>query len=161
MNPKTLYSVFSVITCLMLLVYPVVSSDYIPKHIDINKADTAVFVALPGIGPKLAARIVKYRELLGGFYCIEQVREVYGLQDSTFEKIKKWLVIKDSTIRKININKADNAGMQMPYINYSLANAIYQYRLQHGPFENIGELKKIMIVNDSMLLRLQHYLVVD
>ena len=49
---------------------------------EINSADTTAFIALPGIGSKLAARIVLFREELGGFYNIEQIREVYGLQDS-------------------------------------------------------------------------------
>ena len=56
--------------------------------VDINSADTSAFIALPGIGSKLAARIINFRDKLGGFYSIDQVRETFGLPDSTFQKIK-------------------------------------------------------------------------
>ncbi|HEY1021836.1 MAG TPA: helix-hairpin-helix domain-containing protein, partial [Flavisolibacter sp.] len=55
-----------------------------PTLININEADTAAFIALPGIGGKLSARIISFREKLGGFYSVEQVGETYGLPDSTF-----------------------------------------------------------------------------
>ena len=66
---------------------------FAPRYsiIDINVADTTAFIALPGIGSKLAARIVNFREKLGGFYSIEQVGETFGLPDSTFQKIKQYL----------------------------------------------------------------------
>jgi competence ComEA-like helix-hairpin-helix protein len=134
------------------------STDYIPKEVDINKADTTVFMALPGIGSKLAARIVKYREQLHGFFSVEQVAETHGLADSTFRKIRKWLVVKDTTIQKININKATIEELKFPYINYNLANAIYQYRQQHGDYKNLQDLQKIVLVNDSLLNKLSPYL---
>ncbi len=72
--------------------------------IDINEADTTAFIALPGIGSKLAQRIINFRTKLGGFYSIDQVRETFGLPDSTFRKIQKQLTYHNSTIQKININ---------------------------------------------------------
>ena len=66
---------------------------YVARYsiIDVNTADTSAFISLPGIGSKLAARIVTFREKLGGFYSVEQIGETYGLPDSTFQKIKQWL----------------------------------------------------------------------
>jgi len=52
--------------------------------IDINTADTADWIALPGIGNRLAQRIINFREKLGGFYTVDQVGETYGVPDSTF-----------------------------------------------------------------------------
>ena len=57
-----------------------------PTIIDINTADTTAFISLPGIGSKLASRIVSFRERLGGFYSIEQIAETFGLHDSLFRK---------------------------------------------------------------------------
>lgn len=57
------------------------SFSYKPFFIDVNKADSAGFEKLYGIGPKLASRIVKYREWLGGFTHVEQVKEVYGIAE--------------------------------------------------------------------------------
>ena len=56
--------------------------------VNINTADTSAFIALPGIGNKLALRIVNFRDKLGGFYSIDQIGETYGLPDSVFRKIK-------------------------------------------------------------------------
>ena len=47
--------------------------------IDINTADSTAWVALNGIGPGFAKRIITYREKLGGFYQVDQLKEVYGL----------------------------------------------------------------------------------
>ncbi|NJO25336.1 MAG: helix-hairpin-helix domain-containing protein [Bacteroidia bacterium] len=128
--------------------------------IDINTADTTAWIALPGIGSKLAARIVNFRNKLGGFCAIEQVAETYGLSDSTFQKIKNRLTLPDGyEPTKININTADvNVLKSHPYINYSLANAIVQYRNQHGNFKEVDELKNIQLVTDELFNKIGPYL---
>ncbi len=131
--------------------------------IDINTADTTAWIALPGIGSKLAARIVNFRNKLGGFYAIEQVAETYGLPDSTFQKIKNRLSLPDgSEPVKININTADvNVLKSHPYINYSLANAIIQYRNQHGSFKELAQLLNIHLVTTELFNKIRPYLKVD
>ncbi|MBN1108862.1 MAG: helix-hairpin-helix domain-containing protein, partial [Bacteroidales bacterium] len=52
--------------------------------IELNTCDSAMLEALPGLGPVLSARIIKYRKLLGGYVSAEQLREVYGLSEETF-----------------------------------------------------------------------------
>lgn len=129
---------------------------------DINTADTSAFIALPGIGSKLAARIVAFREKLGGFYKVEQVGETYGLQDSTFKKISSYFLLSHPAIRQININKATEAELKLhPYIRYNLAAAIVQYRNQHGNFGTVSDIKKIMMVTDDIFNRLSPYLSVQ
>ena len=142
---------------------PFSKENYISKNIiqlvDVNIADTSAYIALPGIGSKLSKRIIAFRQKLGGFYSIEQVGETYFLPDSTFQKIKKYLVIKDSLIKKININQASVDEMKAhPYINYNIANAIYQYRQQHGDYKSVPELKKIMTVTDDFYEKTAPYL---
>ena len=132
---------------------------YVIQPVDINIADTSSYIALPGIGSKLSKRIIAFRQKLGGFYSIEQVGETYFLPDSTFQKIKKYLVIKDSLIKKININQASVDEMKAhPYINYNIANAIYQYREQHGDYKSVPEIKKIMTVTDDFYDKTAPYL---
>ena len=129
---------------------------------DINIADTTAFIALPGIGSKLAARIISYREKLGGFYRIEQVAETFALPDSTYRQIKKYLVVNQPSIKKININSATIDEMKIhPYIRYSLAAAIYQYRTQHGNFVSPSDIKKIMMVTEEDYNRLAAYIIVQ
>jgi len=131
---------------------------YIPKSVDINKADTTVFIALPGIGSKLAAGIVRFRDQLHGFYSIEQVAEICGMRDSTFQKIRPWLFVSDSFIQKININTATIEDLKTPYINYNLANAIYQFRIQHGKFARLEDLRRIMLIDETVYKKIVPYL---
>ena len=144
--------------------YPKMSSPYVAKTIqpiDINLADTTAFISLPGIGSKLAQRIIAFRNKLGGFYSIEQVGETYLLPDSTFQKIKPKLTIINSNVKQININMASIDEMKAhPYLRYNLANAIFQYRQQHGNFNSVEEIKKIMLVTETTYNKISPYLVV-
>lgn len=126
---------------------------------DVNNSDTAAFIALPGIGSKLAARIVAFREKLGGFYKIDQLAETYGLPDSTFQKIKSRLVIGNNSVKKLNINTATVDELKThPYLRYNIANAIVQYRNAHGNFLALNDLKKIMIITDDIYNKVVPYL---
>lgn len=134
---------------------------YSIANVEINTADTTAFIALPGIGSKLAARIIAFREKLGGFYKIEQVAETYGLPDSAFQKIKSKLVTGSSNVKKININTATVDELKAhPYLRYNLANAIVQYRLQHGNFAAVSDVKKIMLFTDDVYNKAAPYLTV-
>jgi competence protein ComEA len=65
--------------------------NYALKKIDINTASQSDWEAFPGIGPVLSARIIKFRDKIGGFKTIEQVSKTYGLSDSVFQKILPYL----------------------------------------------------------------------
>lgn len=132
------------------------------QKIDINLADTSQYISLPGIGSKLSKRIIAFREKLGGFYSIDQIGETYLLPDSTFQKIKPYLVVDSKAIKKMNINSASVEEMKShPYIRYNTANAIFQYRQQHGSFNSVDEIKKIMTVNDDLYNKIFAYLTVE
>jgi competence ComEA-like helix-hairpin-helix protein len=129
---------------------------------EINNADTSAFIALPGIGSKLASRIINFREKLGGFYSTDQVSETYGLPDSTFQKIKSYLQIDHSMVKKININTATKDELKMhPYIKWNLANTIVEYRNQHGPYQTIEGIKELVNVDEKLYQKLKFYLVVE
>jgi competence protein ComEA len=142
--------------------YPKTTSPYTAKAIqpvDINLADTSEFIKLPGIGSKLSQRIIAFRNKLGGFYSVNQVGETYLLPDSTFQKIKSRLIIGSSLVKQININAASIDEMKAhPYLRYNLANAIFQYRQQHGNFNSVEEIKKIMLVTDDIFTKVAPYL---
>lgn len=140
---------------------PATSKTYTPRYsvIDINTADTSAFISLPGIGSKLAARIVNFRDKLGGFYAVSQVGETFGLPDSTFQKIKQYLALEKNVTRKININTAAVEELKAhPYIRWNIANAIVAYRKEHGPFSALEDIKKVMAVTDEIYNRLSPYL---
>jgi len=127
--------------------------------IDINTADTSAFITLPGIGSKLASRIVTFRDKLGGFYSVEQIGETYGLADSTFQKIKQYLKLDNLSVKKININTATIDELKAhPYIKFSLANPIVAYRTEHGSFSKVEDIKKVMAVTDEIYKKIAPYL---
>ncbi len=126
---------------------------------DVNAADTSALIALPGIGSKLASRIIAFRDRLGGFYTVSQVAETYGLADSVFQKIEPFLQVDAAGIRKLNINTATNEELKLhPYIRWNLANAIVAYRAHHGDFKDLNDLKKIMLVDEQTFEKIRHYL---
>lgn len=127
--------------------------------IDINSAGSEELISLPGIGYTLATRILNFREKLGGFYSINQVKETYGLPDSTFQKIQPWLTANALAIRKININTATLDGLkQHPYIRWNLANALIKYREQHGAFSTLQQLQQLGAWNIEVYNKVLPYL---
>ena len=135
------------------------STKYTVSIVHINTADTTAFIALPGIGSKLAARIISFREKLGGFYNANQVAEVYGITDSVFQHIKPGLNCDAGVIKKININTAGIEELKAhPYIKYQVGNAVIQYRLQHGNFQNEEDLKQVHLVTDDLIQKLLPYI---
>ncbi len=130
------------------------------KTIDINKADSALWESLPGIGPTLARRIILYREKLGGFIEMSQLLEVWGLQDSVLQKSKNRLIL-GGEIKKIDINLATFEAIKThPYIGYKSANAIINYRNQHGNFNRLEDIQKIVQIDEKTYNRFHHYLTI-
>ena len=71
---------------------------YLPKlkpgaTIDLNSADTTLLKRVPGIGSSFARRIVKYRDLLGGYYVVEQLQEVYGMDRERYDAIHPYFTV--------------------------------------------------------------------
>jgi competence protein ComEA len=130
--------------------------------VDINDADSSALVALPGIGAKLSKRILNFRNALGGFYKVEQVGETFGLPDSTFQAIKGKLRIDDApAVRQIDINTATIDELKThPYLRYMIANAIVQYRSQHGNYSSVADLKKIMVITEDVYQKVFPYLTI-
>lgn len=130
--------------------------------IDINTADTSAFIALWGIGNRLASRIVNFREKLGGFHRVDQVGETYGLPDSTFQAIKSHLTCTNPALRTININTADAVLLdQHPYISRSEAHAIVRYREQHGAYQAVDQLLQIAILTPDHVEKIRPYLTIQ
>jgi len=63
--------------------------------ININSATQAQFEALPGIGPKVAQRIVEYRQKNGQFKKVEDLMNVKGIGEKSFLKLKPYLTISE------------------------------------------------------------------
>lgn len=129
-----------------------------PIIVELNAADTAKLKKLYGIGSSFAKRIVKYRELLGGYMSKEQLLEVYGMDTVRYSPISENLVV-DTTIRnRININTADfKTLLRHPYLNKNQVKAIVNYRKQHGDFNSISDLQKIHLISKETFNRIAPY----
>lgn len=127
--------------------------------VELNSADTTTLKRLRGIGSVYARRIVRYRASLGGFYSVEQLKEVYGLPEETFQRILPFITIDTARLRLIRINEVDAETLaRHPYLNKRKASAIVAYRLQHGKFQSVGDLKKIKVLHEEEIERLAPYL---
>ncbi|MBC7452050.1 MAG: helix-hairpin-helix domain-containing protein [Cytophagales bacterium] len=71
------------------------------EPVNINTADSLVLEKLPGIGFKLASRIIKYRTLLGGYIKVEQLKEVYGIPVETYDLIKGKCIVSAAQVKRI------------------------------------------------------------
>lgn len=130
---------------------------------DLNRADTTLLKSIYGIGSKLAKRIVTFRESLGGFIYPDQLFEIYGLDSTVVGRLTEASFIQpDFYPRSLNLNEATEAQLEThPYISKRMAKAIVTYRFQHGRYQSIEDLGKIIQMDDAMLTKLKPYLTVD
>lgn len=135
--------------------------DNLDKHfyININMADTVQLKKIRGIGSVLSSRIVKYRNMLGGFTNVKQLDEIYGLKGKSLLSLKQSVYIDSSYVpAKIRINFAGWAEfVHHPYIDGNLANILINIREKHGAFKSPEELKVATGMNDSIFNRIIPY----
>ncbi|MEO8086866.1 MAG: helix-hairpin-helix domain-containing protein [Bacteroidota bacterium] len=131
--------------------------------VDIGTADSTELEKLPMVGNYLAQKISNYREKLGGFNTIDQLKEIRGMRDSTLLVIMPHVILGDSTnLRRINLNNADyNELNRHPYIDNSVANLIVNYRKQHGSFKVVEDLRKVALVDAELYRKIAPYLKVE
>lgn len=129
------------------------------KVVEINSADSIELIGLYRIGPATAARIIDYRNKLGGFLKLEQLTEIWGFDEDILYDLNEKISVDASKakIHNVNIVTADELKTH-PYFKYKLSNAIVNYRKQHGNFFKMEDLKNIVLVNDSVYKRITLYL---
>jgi competence protein ComEA len=127
--------------------------------LEINSCDSSMLVPLPGIGPVLSVRIIKFRHLLGGFASIEQMKEVYGLSEETFELIKNRLEVDTLLLKKIKINFADYGELAShPYFDKYEVTAILKYRELNGIVKSLDDLIEENLITHEKANKIGPYL---
>jgi DNA uptake protein ComE-like DNA-binding protein len=126
--------------------------------IDINAADSLAWVALPGIGPGFARRILKFKEQLGGFYDVGQLKEVYGMDTVWVERYRKRFKLGSGVYRKLQVNRLLWQEFRHPYLPYAQAKIFLNYRKQHGSIREFGDLAQIKLLDMRVWERLGPYL---
>ena len=129
------------------------------ETIELNGADSAALVAVRGIGPLTAGRIVRYRSRLGGFVRAEQLREIEGMTEKNYRSILQQIRVDSSKIQKIDINFALPKRMKgHPYLEDRLLNRILKYRQLKGGWRSIEDLTEQHILTAEQARRLCPYL---
>ncbi|RKD96965.1 helix-hairpin-helix domain-containing protein [Marinifilum flexuosum] len=127
--------------------------------VDLNMADTSILKTLPGIGKILSNRIVKYKDMLGGYISKSQLLEVYGISEETFQLIENRVCVSPVVLKKISINDCNAKSLgNHPYISRRMSSDIVKYRERVGKFSSVGDLKTKHLLTDSVFKKIQPYL---
>ncbi len=131
------------------------------ETIELNTADTTDLKKIPKIGSGFAGRIAKYRESLGGYISMDQLKEVWGMDDYLYEDIKPYLTF-EPKIRKLKINTASFQELiKHPYINYKQAQIIVDIRERKDNISSIKRLGLLDEFSEKDIRRLSPYLSFD
>ena len=129
-----------------------------PLVFELNSADSLDLVQLYNIGPTIARRILKYRSLLGGYYCKEQLHEVYGIDSTRYADIAPHLTVNSALVTRLDLNTATIDQLKRhPYINYYQAKAIVDYRRLRGPIHSLNDLRLCKDFPPEEIKRLEPY----
>jgi DNA uptake protein ComE-like DNA-binding protein len=130
------------------------------KKVNVNTATTKELTNLKGINSeKYAAIIIKYRTSLGGFIRKEQLKEVWNLNEETYNGFIQQVELGNIAPTKININTATTDKLKAhPYIDWKTANAIVKYKKANGLYKKVEDLNKIHLINTETNLKIAPYL---
>jgi DNA uptake protein ComE-like DNA-binding protein len=127
--------------------------------IELNSADSLDLLQLNGIGPVFASRILKYRNLLGGFYGKHQLLEVYGFPEETYHSISENLTTDSLQVKKLRINFTGYAELiRHPYFEKRNVEAILNFRQNNGPFSSREQLLTEGLIDTTTFALIRHYI---
>ncbi len=137
-----------------------ITAPVIKVFMDLNEASEEDLRSIPGIGPVLSSRIVRFRDRLGGFLLDEQLLDVYGLDEEVGRRALKVFRVKQMPrIKKISLNTAGVEELsELVYLGKKLAVRIVAYRDTHGKFDSIEQLTKIEDFPSERIGRIKLYL---
>ena len=107
--------------------------------LDLNTVDTLTLRKIPGIGMGYSRSIVSYRERLGGFVSVAQLKDIEGLP----ARIEEWFSIEEQVaVRTISINKSDfKTLVRHPYLSYEQVKVITTHIRKYGPLRSWKDLQ--------------------
>ncbi len=113
--------------------------------VDLNTVDSTTLVELPQIGGYTAARIIAFRDKLGGFVDKEQLRDVKGIDSARYNTIQPYILIGAAELRKIDVNRADfKTLVNHPYLSYEQVKRIFNQREKRGMIKNWAQLEELI-----------------
>ena len=134
---------------------PMKNIKYEPGTIlDLNRADTTELKKIPVIGSASARLIIGYRQRLGGFYQIEQLKDI----NLNIQQLRAWFSIDPANVHRINLNRISVDRLRShPYINFYQAKAIVEYRKKKGSLTSLKPFSLYEEFTETDLERIGHY----
>lgn len=135
------------------------SSDMRRQQIELNAADAGQLTVLRGIGPVLSRRIVAYRELLGGYVSVHQLKEVYGLRPGLVDTLMPSLRVDPTRIRQLTLPGATYRDLlRHPYLEKEHVENILTYIAVNHGIRETQELLQHLILDSTTYRRIRPYL---
>ena len=126
--------------------------------VDLNTVDSTSLVELPQIGGYMASRILEFRDKLGGFVNMEQLRDVKGMDEARFATIQPYIIIGETEIRKVDVNRADfKTLVHHPYLSYEQVKRIFNQREKRGMIKNWAQLEALIKEEGDVNPLLEYY----
>lgn len=125
-----------------------------PLVVELNEADSVTLLRISGIGPYRAHRILRYRQLLGGYVSTKQLLEIAHFPDSLLKHFRA----DSGNISPMNINTMDfKALLRHPYLNYEQVKVIKNWQQKYGKLESLQQLSNSDAFSPEDMDRLKPY----
>jgi competence ComEA-like helix-hairpin-helix protein len=140
------------------------SAGFYPEPMDLNRADSSQLQQLEGLGTRLAARIIEYRNQQGDFCDTTDLKRVQGIGDGLLARWSHQVLARSPQAcgGLVDINRAPEEELEsLPGIGPSLAHRILEYRTAHGFFQQTDELMKVSGIGELKYARLAHLIIAE
>jgi competence protein ComEA len=131
--------------------------------INLNRASKSALQRIKGVGPFYAARIVEYRDRLGGFYDVEQLMEINQMPQDLVSEVKQQVTeLNTADMIRMDLNTVELGDLSRhPYIRISVAREIISFRELMSGYNQVEELLRLETINEALYEKLKHYFIVQ
>ena len=129
--------------------------------LNLRTADTTELKMIRGVGSYRAKQIVRYRDALGGFVRVEQLREVEGME-LVADSVMKHFVLDSANVKQLNVNSMGVRQLSRhPYLRFEDAKAIYELRRRKIKLDSIEQLYELETMSEETIKKVAPYLNFD
>ena len=167
-SSKDLFEVYNLDSARAAILVPfvalgdLVETNAATPRIELNTCDSLDLIQIKGIGPYRASRIIVYREQLGGYYHLDQLRELPGVDSLQVKEWSAGFTLDKSVIRKMDPNKVSYETLvSHPYIRGSVAKNIIQFREEYRYYRNTSELMNLELIDAVLFSKIANYFSIE